>query len=155
MRRIGNVTLLLATVLAVTVAGLYLTGAIPYRVYVVHTGSMSPAIPSKSAVLVRVGRYHVGQVVSFAEHGTVVTHRLVGTKSDGTVITKGDADRSVDPWVVRKADIVGGVVAAPHLVGYALVYLRTPAGAASVLLALLALWQTAALARDLGRPEPL
>ncbi len=142
--RIGS--LLLVPAVTVTVLALYLGGAVPYRVYVIHTGSMSPTIPSRSAVLVREGRYHVGQVVTFREHGALVTHRLVAIHPDGTVDTKGDADRSLDPWHVRTSDIVGGVVLAPHLVGFALVYVRSPLGAASLLLAVLLVWQTVGLA---------
>ena len=70
---------------------------------------------------------------------------------DGTAITKGDADRSPDPWRVPRANIVGGVVVAPQLVGFALVYLRQPLGLASIALAFLAVWQTAGLARVLQR----
>lgn len=149
MPRLRPVTLatLAAPLLAACVLALYLAGVLPYRVYVVHTGSMSPAIPSRSAVVVREGRYHVGQVVTFREHGVTVTHRLVAAYPDGTFATKGDANRSIDPWRIRRADIIGGVVAAPHLVGYALVYVKLPAGAASVVLAILALWQALGLTR--------
>jgi signal peptidase I len=140
--------LLALPLVAGALLALYLTGSIPYRVYVVHTGSMSPAIPSRSAVLVHVGHYRVGQVISFREHGATVTHRLVALNGEA-VTTKGDADRSRDPWQVRRADIIGGVVLAPHFVGFALVYVRSPLGAASILLAFLAVWQTVGLTRAL------
>ena len=140
-------SLLLLPALAVTVLGLYAAGAVPYKVYVIHTGSMSPAIPSRSAVIVREGRYHVGQVITFRVHGMLVTHRLVAVHRDGTIVTKGDADSSVDPWQARTQDIVGGVVLAPHMAGFAIVYLRSPLGAASIVLALLLFWQTLGLAR--------
>jgi len=143
------VKLLTLPVLAATLLVLYATGSIPYRVYVIHTGSMSPTIPSRSAVLVRTGRYRVGQVITFREHGVTVTHRLVGFDGAGAAITKGDADRSPDPWRVPRANIVGGVVLAPHLAGFALVYVRQPLSLASILLAFLAVWQTAGLARAL------
>ena len=145
--RLATLATLLVPLLVACVLALYLTGAVPYRVYVVHTGSMSPTIPSRSAVVVREGSYHVGQVVTFREHGVTVTHRLVAANPDGTFDTKGDANRTIDPWRIRRADIIGGVVAAPHFVGYALVYLKLPAGAASILLAILAVWQAAALTR--------
>lgn len=146
------VPLALLTVVGALFA-LELVGGLPYRVYVVHTGSMSPAIPSRSAVLVRTDHYRVGQVITFRENGLTVTHRLVGFDRSGAAITKGDADRSPDPWRVPRAHIIGGVVAAPHLVGFALVYLRQPLGAASLALALLAVWQTAGLARALQQAE--
>ncbi len=150
--RIGS--LLLLPAVAVTVLALYLGGAVPYRVYVIHTGSMSPTIPSRSAVVVRDGRYHIGQVVTFHENGALVTHRLVAIHPDGTVDTKGDANRSIDPWHIRTREIVGGVVLAPHLVGFALVYVRSPLGAASLLLALLLVWQTFGLTKRREGREP-
>ena len=146
--RPANLILLAAPLLAIGVLVAYLSGAIPYRVYVVHTGSMSPTIPSRSAVIVHEGSYHVGQVITFRERGVTVTHRLIAIDPDGSVDTKGDANRTVDPWHSRRSDIVGGVVLAPHLVGYVLVYLGQPAGAASLVLALLGLWQAVGLTRS-------
>ena len=145
--RIGTIALLVASTAAVATLGLYVAGTIPYRVYVVHTGSMSPTIPSGSAVIVEQHRYRIGQVITFREHGETVTHRLVAVVADGTAVTKGDANRSTDPWRVAPQNIVGGVVLAPHWLGFALVYLRTPPGAASIVLAWLALWQAVGLSR--------
>ncbi|HEY2480310.1 MAG TPA: signal peptidase I [Solirubrobacterales bacterium] len=130
------------------------TGSLPYRVYVVHTGSMIPTIPPESAVIVREGEYHVGEVVSFLEHGDVVSHRLMAISPDGRITTKGDANRTADPWHVPTSNIIGGVVAAPKHLGYLLTYLRYPAGAASILLGLLCLWQVWALAGEYSEEPP-
>ena len=132
--------------LAAGVFGMYETGNLPYRMYVVHTGSMYPTIPPESAVVVREHEYHVGQVVSFVEHGNVVSHRLIAVHPNGTITTKGDANPTADPWHVPVSNIIGGVVAAPRHLGYLLTYLRLPEGAASILLALLCLWQIWGLA---------
>lgn len=125
-----------------------------YKVYVVHTGSMDPTIPSGSAVVVRMHHYEVGQPVTFTINGTIVTHRLIRIDSDGGIVTKGDANSSADPWqTVTTSNIVGGVVAAPRYLGYALVYLRQPTGLFSVLLLVLCLWQTDGIVRALtARP---
>lgn len=147
--RLGTALLVALPVLVGAILALDLAGAIPYRVYVIHTGSMSPTIPSRSAVLVREGRYHLGQAITFHENGTTVTHRIVGFNADGTIDTKGDADATRDPWHVPTSNVVGGVVLAPHFVGFALVYVRSPLGGASILLAVLAVWQTVGLARAL------
>jgi len=146
----------LALVLFVSTAAvvLYEAGDLPYRAYVVHTGSMSPTIPPESAVVVREGEYRVGDVVSFTVHGAVVTHRLIAIHSDGTIETKGDANRSADPWHVPVAGIVGRVVAAPHRAGYLLTYVKTPAGCASIVVALLCLWQIWAVAVGLSPKGP-
>ena len=147
------VSILLALILVGSASALllYETGHLPYRVYVVHTGSMYPTIPSESAVVVRENRYRVGEVVSFTEHGEVVSHRLMTIKPDGTIVTKGDANRTIDPWHVPASNIIGGVVAAPRHLGYLLTYIKTPAGGMSVLITLLCLWQIWALAADLGQ----
>jgi signal peptidase len=149
MRHVTTALLVFLATAVCALIALDAAGAIPYRVYVIHTGSMSPAIPSRSAVLVREGRYHVGQAITFHVNGTTVTHRLVAFNADGTVDTKGDANETRDPWHVRRSSIVGGVVLAPHFAGFALVYMRSPLGAASLALAFLAVWQTLGLARVL------
>jgi len=117
------------------------TGAIPYKVYVIHTGSMTPTIPPGSAVIVHEGHYQIGQVVTFTENGLTVTHRLVSINAQGLTTTKGDANATVDPWHVPKSQIVGGVVAAPRYLGYWITYLKSPLGLGSVVLVVIVLWQ--------------
>ncbi|QNE46561.1 signal peptidase I [Glaciihabitans sp. INWT7] len=128
------------------------TGALPYKLYVVHTGSMSPTIPSRSAVIVREHQYRVGQPIAFLADGTVITHRLMSINADGTITTKGDANETPDPWQVRTGAIIGGVVASPPELGYWLTYLKNPLGLASILASAVLLWQiwslTGAAAQD-------
>jgi signal peptidase len=140
VKRWKIVTLITVGVLALGAFGVIVSGVLPYRVFIVHTGSMSPTIPSTSAVIVREHDYRVGQVVSFYEQGTVITHRLLAIHADGTIDTKGDANVSMDPWHVKTSAIIGGVVAAPPHLGYWLVYLKNPLGLVSVLLAAIACW---------------
>ena len=154
MKPLKVVLLLLVPLTALAAFVVVTSGALPYKVYVVHTGSMTPTIPSKSAVVVREHRYHVGQVITFTENGHVVTHRLVSISASGMTTTKGDANRSVDPWHVPTRQIIGGVVAAPRQVGYWLVYLKNPVGLASLLLSLLVCWEIWSLAGD-GLKRPL
>ncbi|HUZ19488.1 MAG TPA: signal peptidase I [Acidimicrobiales bacterium] len=136
-------TVLVAALPALLLVGalLLLTGQLPYKVYVVHTGSMTPTIPTRSLVIVREHHFHVGQVVSFHVNGGIVTHRLLAIDKNGTITTKGDANATDDPWHPPVASIIGGVVAAPRYLGYWLMYARNPFGFASVLLMLLVLWQ--------------
>lgn len=136
-----SIVVALALLACATVLGLYETGHLPYRVYVVHTCSMTPTIPPESAVVVREGQYEVGQVISFTVHGEVVSHRLMAIHPDGTITTKGDGNRTADPWRVPTSKIIGGVVAAPRHLGYLLTYVKTPLGAASILVALICVWQ--------------
>jgi signal peptidase I len=117
------------------------TGAASYKIYVIHTGSMSPTIPSGSAVLVHEGHYHVGQVITFTEDGLTVTHRLISISSAGLTTTKGDGNPTNDPWHVPTSQIIGDVVLAPRDVGYWIRYLKNPLGLGSVLFAVLLVWQ--------------
>ena len=141
MKRLTFVLALVLPILALTAFVVAATGALPYKIYVVHTGSMTPAIPSKSAVVVLEGQYRVGEPVSFYEHGTVITHRLVSINANGTIDTKGDANTTVDPWHVTTSAIIGRVVAAPAELGYWITFFKNPAGLASMLFVVLACWQ--------------
>lgn len=141
MKFLKIVALLMVPLLLLTTIVVLATGAIPYKVYVINTGSMSPNIPPGSAVLVHEGHWRVGQVVTFVEDGLTVTHRLVSISPQGLTTTKGDGNVSVDPWHVPKSQIIGGVVVAPRYLGYWITYFRDPLGLASLVLVVLALWQ--------------
>ena len=141
MARIAKDALLLLVCLALVVpAALLASGKLPYQVYIVHTGSMTPTIPSKSAVLVKKGAYHLGQVISFRTQNGVVTHRLVKRGADGSLVTKGDANRTADPGSLRPAQVIGGVLAAPRALGYWLQYLKNPAGIGSLAMTIVCFW---------------
>jgi len=115
------------------------TGAVPYKVYAVTSGSMSPTIPTKSAVVVRENDYSIGQVITFIASGETVTHRLISVDADGSATTKGDGNKTNDPWQIPTSQIIGGVISAPPQLGYWLIYLKQPIGALSVVMAVL-LW---------------
>jgi len=141
MKRIKIAAVLFVPMLLLGALVLALSGLLPYKIYAVQTGSMSPTIPPTSAVIVKDGVYHLGQPISFYEHGGVITHRLIAIHSDGTIDTKGDANATIDPWHVSTKAIIGEVVASPAHLGYWLVYLRNPLGLLSILVAAVACWQ--------------
>lgn len=111
-----------------------------YHVFVIHTGSMGNTIPTRSAVIVDNGHYHLGQVISFKVHGEVVTHRFVAVNANGTLSTQGDANATVDPWQVGRDQVIGGVVSAPRMLGFWLHYLQDPYGAISAVLLVLVVY---------------
>jgi len=129
-------------VLAATLGVLALVGLRGHAVYAVTTGSMSPTIPPRSAVVVEKDAVpRVGDVITYDHHGALVTHRLVAINPDGTLQTKGDANETPDAWGPPRSDVVGVVSTHVPQVGYWLVYLRTPQGFASFVLMLLLLGQ--------------
>ncbi len=146
VRRVTFGSLVLLVVAAAALAGIGWHQG--YRLYVVHTGSMVPALRPGDAVLDRPAprAVHPGEVVTFSIHSgpdSVVTHRVVSV--DGSVVkTKGDANRTVDPWTLSMAQIVGTAVVLMPRVGYVIVYLKQPLGLASlvtVAVGLTLLWQ--------------
>ena len=125
---------LLIVAAAATVAGIGWHQG--YRLYILHTGSMSPTLRPGDAVLdaPAAGAVHPGEVVTFrypSGPDSVVTHRVV-SYADGIVQTKGDANRTVDPWTLHLSQIVGRAAAFLPRAGYLLVYLKQPQGLASI-----------------------
>jgi signal peptidase len=117
-----------------------------YRLYIVHTGSMTPTFKPGDAVIDRPSRQiKPGQVITFRHSAApdVVTHRVTEVTAAGLIHTKGDANPTADVWDIRP-DMVRGSVAwqVPRL-GYLLVFLKQPAGIGALagsLLALSLLW---------------
>lgn len=154
MSRLLKTLLLVVVCLALIVpAALLASGKLPYQIYIVHTGSMSPTIPPRSAAIVKKGVYHVGQVISFKSPNGVITHRLIRRTVAGTLITKGDANRSADPWTTIPAQVIGGVVAAPRMLGYWLQYLKDPAGLASLFVLIVCFWLIYSITVDLAERQ--
>lgn len=102
------------------------TGAVPYRGYVVQTGSMKPTIPPESLVIVQLDKYKVGQVITFYKGSEVVSHRLIAVNPDGSLSTKGDANQTDDPLTINRADVIGGVVSSIKGLGFWAMYFKNP-----------------------------
>lgn len=115
----------IAAAVAISV-GMLAGGQLGYQAFVIRTGSMRPTIPPQSLVVVEKGRYEVGQVVTFVKDGSVVSHRLVAQRADGSFTTKGDANEAADASPVQPAQIVGGVVRHVDRLGFWFVWLRHP-----------------------------
>ena len=118
VRRLAGVVVIAVVVAAfavVAAVGLVplVTGA---STYTVLTGSMRPALPVGTVVVVRptpVEQIAVGEVVTFLAHdpGTsatrVVTHRVIGIDPGPVLRTRGDANDAPDPGGTVAADVRG------------------------------------------------
>jgi signal peptidase I len=104
------------------------------EVFVVRSGSMSPAIKTGDAVLVlmvdgrAIENLKVGDIVTFRPHSNdslLISHRIVETVSNGSgetfYVTKGDANASRDTELVPGDRIVGRVDARFPQVGRLLI----------------------------------
>ncbi len=132
MNRLTFLTKLALYILIIVVLSLLLTSTIsvsPYRSRVVLTGSMGSSIPLGSIILERKFKeYQKGDIITFKNNQSTVTHRIVQKLRLNTVIyykTKGDANNSVDTSPIEEKDIMGKVVFQIPLFGRLLMVLRT------------------------------
>jgi len=137
LRRIVDIALI---VLVVTVlAGLTLGKLVPLtgrQTIVIGGGSMSPAIPLGSAVVIGAvapTELTAGDVVSLriADQNATFTHRIVTVvdRADGVWIrTQGDANPEPDPTLVPASAVIGRVQLALPLMGYLIILLGQPIG---------------------------
>ena len=107
---------------------------------VVMTGSMEPNIPVDALIFIdETDEYEVGDVVVINKTGyNPVVHRIVSLENE-EVITKGDANNTVDEPVTL-SELNGKVVGYIPYVGLVINYFKTPLGSLTLILAFLLLW---------------
>lgn len=107
-----------------------------YSQLVVTSGSMEPAFSAGDMILIRQeDAYRLGDIVTFRDgDGNLVTHRIVGS-TEGSFITKGDANNTEDDALISPGQIVGRLVTCIPAVGGFMLFLRTPVGLFALVLA--------------------
>ena len=116
---------ILGTVILLAVLAVCLPLSVPkllgYQVYDVVSGSMDPAIPVHSVVLVQPAapeELQPGEIVAYRGGSSVVIHRLVENHIvEGELVTKGDANAEPDPLKVEYAGVLGTVTAHIPFIG--------------------------------------
>lgn len=106
-----------------------------YKVMVVQSGSMAPAIKMGSVVVVKpVEEYKIGDIITFGPYSKTkapTTHRIYDIKVVGgnpVYITKGDANNAPDSREITKSDILGKVIFSLPYLGYFVAFTKKPAG---------------------------
>jgi signal peptidase I len=145
VRRVGAIVVVVLITAVVGLAALLVVvpAASGGAALIVWTGSMEPNIPRGSVVVVRpVNPFQLspGDVITHQvrpNEPTFVTHRIVEVNADAetpSVVTKGDANPSIDPDPVEMQWIRGKVLMhVPH-VGLISEKVRTPSGITALLL---------------------
>ncbi len=132
-------TIFIAALLGV--AGLLVGSMLPIpgniEIKIVKSGSMEPAIPTGSLVIVKPSSsfsYSVGDVITFGPDTASeipTTHRIVaveGTGSERIFITKGDANEEIDQDSVALREVIGKVLVHVPGAGFVLDFARQPLG---------------------------
>lgn len=105
---------------------------------VVLSGSMEPALSVGDLIVVQKAEsYSPGDVVVFAQQGSLVVHRIVDI-TDGMVTTRGDANNANDRPVAF-ADLRGKVSFHIPGLGHLVTFLKSPIGTIGLIAAAIAL----------------
>ncbi len=109
------------TSLIVIVIVYFISGKFHYYAIAVGSGSMAPAINKGDIVVIERNNYDlkVGDIIAYKYNGVIVVHRLVKVDNAGEeymYYSQGDANSSMDNYVIKKEDMVGKVrVRIPYL----------------------------------------
>ena len=111
-----------------------------YKVLIVQSGSMAPAIKTGSVVIVKpVSDYKIGDVITFGQATKTkapTSHRIYDIKVvDGqpVYITKGDANNAPDAKEISKSEIIGKSLFDVPYAGYAVDAAKKPLGFALII----------------------
>lgn len=106
-----------------------------YKIKIVKSGSMEPAIKTGGIVVIRPSdSYKVGDVITFGKDTPTqipTTHRIVATEGSGSsqmFLTKGDANETEDPNPTSIKDVTGKVWFDLPYLGYVLDFAKKPVG---------------------------
>lgn len=119
-----------------------LTGGIPavagHQLYIVLSGSMSPAFEAGSIVLVRPlepTAVQAGDIITYRDPdpekaNLITTHRVVAVNQTEppSFITRGDANDADDPLPAPAGNLIGRVTYSVPYFGYLLSFVRTKTG---------------------------
>lgn len=138
---LSGVFMALVLILAFLLAGTRLVGLTPYAVI---SGSMEPEYPVGSLIYVdqvEPSEISIGDPITFVmnESLMVATHRVVDIKADGSFITKGDANDTVDGTPVHPKNLLGRPQFSLPYLGYVSVFLASRQGRVVLLGALVIL----------------
>ena len=97
--------------------------------YVIVSGSMEPELPVGSLCFIDCQQKEpeAGDIISYKAGDSVITHRVAEITDEGYV-TKGDANDSKDPGLVKPKQIFGTCVFSIPKAGYAVMFFRSPKG---------------------------
>lgn len=99
-----------------------------YSMITVLSGSMEPEFsPGDSLIIRKQHGYTAGDIVTYADQGAFITHRIVEKQENG-YLTKGDANNAPDGRAVREDGIYGKVRLVIPYLGNVVLFLKSSLG---------------------------
>lgn len=102
-----------------------ISGVFKYTIVAIGSDSMNPVISRGDAVILQKTKNYSslkeGNIIIYKKEGKIVIHRIVEIKKEKDkyyFITKGDANKTVDTWLVREEEIIGKSLFKVNYVGY-------------------------------------
>lgn len=134
-KKVTKIIYNILTGLIVLIAVLLLFSIFPitgnYKVLIVQSGSMEPAIHTGSIVVTKPAEnYQVGDIITFGKISktqTPTTHRIYSIENN-KFVTKGDANNAPDISSVSADHIIGKMLFTVPYVGYIIDFARQPFG---------------------------
>lgn len=132
---IGNVFLFGLAAIGVLVVFSFVNIPGNYKIFIVQSGSMEPAIRTGSLIFVKpMSDYNIGDIVTrrTVDPKTTITHRIfskeVGIDGQSSYITKGDANNTSDGEKFTKEKIIGKEFFTIPYLGFPVGFARTTQG---------------------------
>ncbi|NMA50378.1 MAG: signal peptidase I [Mollicutes bacterium] len=107
-----------------------ISGVLRYKMLAVASDSMIPVFYRGDAIIYDkkgVNKLKKGDVIAFKRDKIIVTHRIMeikNTNNKQAFITKGDANKNNDEYIVLKEDVVGKVNVVLKYIGYPTIWVR-------------------------------
>ncbi|MCD6301171.1 MAG: signal peptidase I [Staphylothermus sp.] len=101
---------------------------IGFRGLAIVSNSMSPTINRGDLVFIDINDHEVnkGDIIAFTYEDKIILHRVYRVDNQTyTILTKGDANKNIDPWIVTNNNYVGKYVFSIPLLGYPSIFLSS------------------------------
>lgn len=97
-----------------------------FYMVMIESNSMEPAIQVNDVVILeKLDVYQPGEVITYMDHGDLITHRIQGITENG-YLTKGDANISSDQTIVSSENVIGKVIKVNSFLGLLIQVLLSP-----------------------------
>jgi len=89
---------------------------------------MNPTINRGDLVFIDINNHEItkGDIIAFTYGDKIIVHRVYRIDEHTfTILTKGDANQNIDPWIVTDENYVGKYVFSIPLLGYPSIFLSS------------------------------